>query len=194
MKQGAENQLLLGKTQFQVPVSGRAKFSNLSFFDVASGYRMKFNVTVSPHSQFYSGMFAVSNYFDVKPRQFYLEVVTQVANANQSVTFGAQPVVEVRDLGTGRRATPLKTPWWVTVSLHSNPKLGQSFLNGTFNVSVVKERAVFTDLLVTLYGSDYVLKFESSYEHSVLSAPFEVSYFDSTEIAINHRSGKIIVP
>lgn len=177
MEQGAANEVLIGQTRFQISRTGHAEFSNLSFYDVASGYRMKFTVTVTPHSQAYSGLFAVSNSFDVTPRQFHLKVVTQVSNANQSVIFGSQPVVEVRDLGTGRRATPLKTPCWVAVSLYTNPKLGQSFLNGTFNVSVVKERAVFTDLLVTLYGRGYVLKFESSYGHSELSAPFEVSDF-----------------
>lgn len=177
MDQGAGNEVLLGQTQLQIPRSGRAEFSNLSFYDVASGYRMKFTENVTPQSQAYSGLSAISNTFDVAPRQFYLEVVTQVANANQSVIFGTQPVVEVRDLGTGRRATPLKTSWWVAVSLYANPKLGQSFLNGTFNISVVKERAVFTDLLVTLYGRGYVLKFESSYGHTVFSAPFEVSDF-----------------
>jgi len=181
MEQGAGNEVLIGQTQFQIPSSGCAEFSNLSFYDVASGYRMKFNVTVTPYSQAYSGLFAISNTFDVTPRQFYLKVVTQMANANQSMVFGTQPVVEVRDLGTGRKATPLKSPWWVAVSLNSNPKLGQSFLNGTFNVSVVNEQAVFTDLLVTLYGVGYVLKFESSYAHGVLSALFEVSDFGSIQ-------------
>jgi len=181
MEQEAGNEVLIGQTQFQILRSGRAEFSNLSFYDVASGYRMKFNVTVTPYSQAYSRLFAISETFDVTPRQFYLKVVTQVANANQSVLFGTQPVVEVRDIGTGRRATPLKSAWWVAVSLYSNPKLGLSFLNGTFNVSVVNERAVFTDLLVTLYGFGYVLKFESSYGHSVQSAPFEVSDFGSAQ-------------
>ena len=181
MVQGAGNEVLIGQTEFQIPRSGRAEFSNLSFYDVASGYRMKFNLTVTPWSQAYSGLLAISNTFNVTPRQFYLKVVTQVANANQSVVFGTQPVVEVRDLGTGRRATPLKSPWWVAVSLYSNPKLGQSFLNGTLNVSVVNERAVFKDLLVTLYGLGYVLKFESRYGYSALSAPFEVSDLSSVQ-------------
>ena len=185
MEQGAGNEVLIGQTQFQIPSSGRAEFSNLSFYDVASGYRLKFNVTVNPYSQAYSGLSAISNTFDVTPRQFYLKVVTQVANANQSVVFGTQPVVEVRDWGTGRKATPLKSPWWVAVSLDSNPKLGQSFLNGTFNVSVVNERAVFTDLFVTLYGLGYVLKFEASYGHRVLSAPFEVSDFGSVQAPLS---------
>ena len=176
MEQGAGNDVIIGTTQFQIPRSGRASFSNISFYDVASGYLMKFEVSVTPHSQTYSGMVAISDTFSVNPRQFYLEVITQVANANQSVLFGTQPVVEVRDLGTGKRATPLKTPWWIAVTLFSNPKLGRSFLNGTFNVSVVQERAAFKDLLVTLYGLGYVLKFESNYGQSVLSAPFEVSH------------------
>lgn len=187
MEQGAGDEVLLGQTQFQIPRSGRAEFSNISFYDVASGYRMKFTVTVTPHSQAYSELFAISSTFDVTPRQFYLKVVTQVANANQSVIFGTQPVVEIRDFGTGRRATPLKTPWWVAVSLYANPKLGQSFLNGTFNVSVVKERAIFSDLFLTLYGRGYALKFESSYGHSVLSAPFEVSDFVSLLDHIHQR-------
>ena len=174
MEQGAGNEVIIGLTHFQIPRSGRAVFSNISFYDVASAYKMKFEVTVTPHSQTYSGMVAISNTFDVNPRQFYLDVATQVSNANQSVIFGTQPVVEVRDLGTGKRATPLKTPWWIAVSLFSNPKSGKAFLNGTFNVSVVKEQAVFTDLLVTLYGQGYVLKFESSYGLSVFSDPFEV--------------------
>lgn len=176
LEEGAGNQVLLGQRKFQIPVSGRVEFSNFSFYDVAINYRMKFNVSVSPHSQTYSGILAISNSFDVKPRQFYLEVVTHIANANQSVPFGTQPVVEVRDMGTSRRAAPLKTPWWVTASLHANPKPRDSFLNGTFNVSVEKERAVFTNLLVSLYGLGYVLRFESSYGHVVLSAAFEVSH------------------
>ena len=175
MERGAGNDVIIGTTRFQIPRSGRAEFSNISFYDVANGYRMKFEVTVTPHSQSYSGMVAVSNTFNVNPRQFYLEVVTQVANANQSVIFGTQPVVEVRDLGTGKRAAPLKNPWQIAVTLYSSPKLGQAFLNGTSSVSVVKERAAFKDLLVTVYGRGYVLKFESNYGHSMLSAPFEVS-------------------
>lgn len=175
MAQGAGNDVILGTTRFQIPRSGRVEFRNISFYDVASGYRMKFEVTVTPRSQTYSGMIATSNTYSVNPRQFYLKVVAQVANVNQSVIFGTQPVVEVRDLGTGKRATPLKTPWLIAVTLYSNPKAGQSFLNGTFNVSVVKERAAFKDLLVTVYGRGYVLMFESNYGHRVLSAPFEVS-------------------
>lgn len=114
-----------------------------------------------------------------------------MANANQSVVFGTQPVVQVRDWGTGRKATPLRSPWWVAVSLYSirvNPKMGQSFLNGTFNVSVVNERAVFTDLFVTLYGLGYLLKFDTSSGHSVLSAPFEVSDFGSVQASLSPRS------
>lgn len=174
MEQGGGNEVIIGLTRFQIPRSGRAEFPNISFYDVASGYKMKFEVTVTPHSQTYSGMVAISNTFDVNPRQFYLDVTTQVSNANQSVIFGTQPVVEVRDLGTGKPAAPLKNPWWIAVSLFSNPKLGKAFLNGTFNVSVDKEQAVFNDLLVTLHGQGYVLKFESSYGHSVFSDPFEV--------------------
>ena len=174
MEQGAGDEVIIGQTQLQIPRSGYAAFSNISFYDVASGYKMKFEVTVTPHSQTYSGMVAISHTFDVNPRQFYLAMITQASNANQSVIFGTQPVVEVRDLGTGMRATPLKTPWRIVVSLYSNPKLGKAFLNGTFNISVVKERAVFTDLLITVYGRGYVLKFESNYGQSVLSSQFEV--------------------
>ena len=174
MAQGAGNNVMRGISRFQIPRSGLAEFTNISFYDVASGYRMKFEVTVDPHSPSYSGMSAISNVFDVNPRQFYLSVVTEVSNANQSIVFGTLPVVEVRDMGTRDMATPLKTSWWVAVSLYTNPKMGQSFLNGTRNVSVVQERAVFSDLLITVYGSGYVLKFQSNHGQNILSAPFEV--------------------
>lgn len=176
MKQGAGN-VILGTTSFQIPRSGRAEYKNICFYDIAFGYKLKFAINVTPHSENYSGMAVISNAFNVNPRQFYLEVVTQAANANQSVAFGTQPVVEVRDVGTRRVATPLKTQsWFIAVSLSWNPKPGKSFLNGTFNVSVVNETTAFQDLFITAYGEGYKLKFESNYGHSVLSAPFEVGY------------------
>lgn len=176
MKQGAGN-VILGTTSFQIPRSGRAEYKNICFYDIAFGYKLKFAINVTPHSENYSGIAVISNAFNVNPRQFYLEVVTQAANANQSVAFGTQPVVEVRDVGTRRVATPLKTQsWFIAVSLSWNPKPGKSFLNGTFNVSVVNETTAFQDLFITAYGEGYKLKFESNYGHSVLSAPFEVGY------------------
>ena len=176
MKQEAGN-VILGTTSFDIPRSGRAEYRNICFYDVAFGYKLKFSIDVTPHSESYSGMAVISNAFSVNPRKFYLEVVTQAANANQSVAFGTQPVVEVRDVGTRRVATPLRTEsWFIAVSLSWNPKPEKSFLNGTLNVSVVNETSTFQDLFITVYGEGYKLKFESNYGHSVMSAPFEVSY------------------
>ena len=174
MFQGRGNDLLNGSTSFVIPQSGYVEFTDINFYNVATGYQMKFEVTVAPNSALYSGMTAISNKFDVNPRQFYLALVIEANNVNQLVLFGTQPVLEIRDVGTQRRATPLKQICWVSVSLNTNPKPGQAFLNGTRNVSVIHERAVFTDLLITHYGSGFVLEFQSNCAQKVLSAPLEV--------------------
>jgi hypothetical protein len=119
-------------------------------------------------------MTAVSERFDVRQRTFYLEIIIQPGLANASEVFGRQPVVEVRDVGTRARATPLKTTWKVTASLYYNPKPGRSVLKGILSVIVSGERALFSDLMITEYGEGYVLRFESKTGPNVLSDGFKV--------------------
>ena len=171
-----DNVLMSGMTQFTIPSFGRIPFRNISFYHIAVGYRISFQVSVQPFSRTYSGMRVVSKAFNVHLRQFYLKVITQPGNANQSMTFGKQPVIDVQDIGTHLRATPLKGAWWIAAFLSTNPKPGQSQLMGTHNVSVINERARFKDLSITLYATGYKLMFVSSHGQSTLSSPFEVFY------------------
>lgn len=179
MVNGIGTSQMNGTTLLTVPKSGRVVYSDLKFSDVATGYQMKYQVNTSPYLASYSRLTAISERFDVRQRIFYLHVVTQPGLANASEAFGIQPVVEVRDIGTRARATPLKTTWTLTASLFSNPKPGKSVLKGNQTVLVERERARFTNLMITEYGEGYVLSFESRNGRRALSNRFEVSFYNS---------------
>ena len=125
---------------------------------------MKFDLTTNPSSS-YSGLNVVSTTFDVNQRRFFLFVIVQPANANQSVPFGVQPIVEVRDLGTGMRAHPLKERWTIAVSLLTAGPNGT--LLGTKNVTVEDERATFTDLSISVFWTRYMIEFVSNFGQKV---------------------------
>ncbi|XP_048585401.1 fibrocystin-L isoform X2 [Nematostella vectensis] len=173
---GISTQNLVGAKQQMIPKSGRVSFKDIMFDRTGSDYRLNFTVTTSPVSGKYSGMKILSGQFEVKARKFFLEVVEEPGFVNASMPFGRQPVVEIRDEGTRRRATPLREPVEVRVSLGINPRPGISELSGGKSVMVVNETAVFTDLLITRCGSGYRLQFESNVTKAVLSAPFEAMY------------------
>ena len=95
----------------------------------------------------------------------YLAIHTAPDNANETIIFGQQPVIEVMDLGTGKPASPLRESWDITVSIATNPNSGT--LEGTKTVSVVGTQASFTDLKISNYGVGYVLKFVSNHGQEV---------------------------
>ena len=163
---GVSNSVLNGTALVTVPPSGRVEFDDLNFYDIAQGYHIEFTVIIQPASS-YSGLSATSEAFDVSAREFYLEVITQPAQANQSEVFGVYPVVEVRDLGTRMRAHPLKGDWSIAASL--KPSALNGTLSGTLNVTVTDERAEFDDLSISFYGIGYELYFESNYGQMVSS-------------------------
>ena len=167
---GVSNSVLKGTSLLSVPTSGKVEFHDLNFYDVAQGYRMEFIVITEPSSS-YSGLSVISETFNVSTREFYLEVITQPDNANQSEVFGVAPVVEVRDVGTLMRGHPLKGHWSIVVSLMSSALNGT--LSGVINMTVADERAEFTNLSISYYGVGYRLLFASNYgqmvSNSVLS-------------------------
>eukprot|EP00795_Rhopilema_esculentum_P009048 gene9048-16692_t len=175
MHAGGANSLLNGTTYFKIPASGLIQFTDLNFYDVASGYRLAFKVLINPPNPRFANMSLVSDTFDVKQRQFYLAVKIPPSNVNDSVVFGQQPVIEVRDLGTNRAAKPLKTHWNVTVSIKSNGA-GNGSLLGTKGITIANELASFTDLRIVGYGVGYTLEFTSNYGHKVVSLPFDVRF------------------
>lgn len=175
-----------------IPKSGKIVFTGLKFYDIARNVRLQFTVNTSPPSPRYSNMTAVSDCFDVRPRMFYLAIVQQPGLANASEIFGQQPIIEVRDIGSRVRATPLKSTWNVTVSMFYNPKPGKSVLKGHVLVPVYQERALFTDLLISEYGQ-YKLSFTSNYGHSVLSKRFQVKIITMDIIIIIRYANRFYV-
>ena len=162
---GVDNSVLNGTSQIPVPAVGRTEFQDLNFYDIAVGYQLLFTVVTKPSSS-YSELSVTSDLFNVSAREFYLQIVTQPARANQSEIFGIQPVVEVRDMGTGLRTKHLKESWMVSASL--KPSVLNGTLTGTStNITVKDERAKFTNLSITFYGAGYVLQFYSNYGHQV---------------------------
>ena len=166
MHSGASNAVLNGTTYFKIPSSGLIRFTDLNFYDVAVGYKLKFNVIIVPYNPRFANMSLVSDSFDVKQRQFFLAVKESPKDANDSVAFGTQPVIEVRDVGTNVAAKPLKRYWNITASIDNNAA-GNGSLKGTVNSVVMGEVATFTDLLIVGYGVGYTLKFKSNYGHTV---------------------------
>ena len=166
MHSGGPSSVLNGTTYFQIPKSGLIEFKDLNFYDVASGYRLAFKVIVNPANPRFANMSLVSDSFDVKQRQFYLAVKQPPKDVNDSVAFGQQPLIEVRDLGTNLAAKPLKRPWNVTVSIKNNPP-GNGSISGVLTIAVVNEVAKFTDLRISGYGVGYTLEFLSNFGHKV---------------------------
>ena len=162
---GANNDVILGTTYFRIPKAGLVMFTDLKFENPATGYRLVFSVITEPFDSRFANMTVISNSFDVKERQFFLYFVQYPENANDSVPFGQQPIIEVRDLGTNLAAKPLKKSWTITVQISS----GSGTLSGTTSVNVLQERASFTGLTIAGYGTGYILRFSSNYGHQVIS-------------------------
>eukprot|EP00794_Sanderia_malayensis_P006712 gene6712-7474_t len=171
---GGANSVLNGTSYLKIPRSGLIAFTDLRFYDVASGYKLRFDIVIKPANPRFANMSLVSVSFDVNQRVFYLAVKSPVSNANDSVVFGHQPEIEVRDAGTNRAAKPLKRSWYVTVTIANNPTGGT--LNGTHSVLIHGEVARFIDLSITGYGVGYTLRFQSNYGHQAISQPFNVRF------------------
>lgn len=170
MTASALNNVLNGTRYVKVPTSGLIHFTDLNFYDVAVGYKLKFDVSVVPYNSRFANMYVVSDSFDVQQRQFYLAIKQSPQDANDSVIFGQQPVIEVRDVGTGLAARPLKSNWNITASIKSNAA-GNGSLQGNLSVVVSGEIGSFTDLLIIGYGVGYTLLFKSNQGQMVSKSP-----------------------
>ena len=158
---------LLGKTRFEFPaMSATVHFTDLHFdYVTLNQQQLCFDISVKPHSVKHENMTAMSDKFHVVKRLMYLAVNTQPGDANETIVFGKQPVIEVMDLGTRQPAHPLREAWDVTVSIATNPNSG--VLSGTKTVSVNGTKAAFKDLELSSYGVGYALKFTSNHGDEV---------------------------
>ena len=152
---------LVGQTWMEIPSSGRLTFTDIGLNDVGSGFILQFNLQTDPESS-YNTVTAKSNGVDVKGREFYLVIVGQIS-ADLALPFHV--AVEVRDVGTGMTAIPLKNHWSLYISLVENPT--SAIFTGTHNVTVNDAVGNFTNLLIDKLGTDYAVEITSNYGHKV---------------------------
>ena len=162
---------LKGTTSLEILSSRETHFTDLYLDYPASNLAICFEVivqTTSPSDALddrYRNLTAKSTLFDVAARQMYLFELLAPDKANDSVVFGQQPVIDVRDFGTGKSSFPFRGQWNITASLVSSSNGGQLF--GAKTVVVVGTQASFVDLKISSYGVGFVLKFKSSSGHEV---------------------------
>ena len=164
------SQTLLGTTYIQIPKSGEVILHDLHFDQVSVNESLCFQVVCEPYDEEYSNLTTMSLPFVVKARQMLIVVEIDPRDANETVIFGQQPVIDVRDVGTLKSAYPLRKTWNVTVSL--NKTFNGGILSGNKTVSVIGTHANFSNLAISSYGVGFVLKFESNYGHVVSDAIF----------------------
>lgn len=160
-------------------VDGWANFTDLSITHNGTDYSLFFYVNKPVASHFN----ASSQPFEVKERIMYFTITTQPGDANETVSFGQQPRIEVRDAANGEIVdnTGWKGRRWLyTVSL-ANPADNDGHLNGTTQVEFVEGVATFTNLSIDISGENYILALEaktdpaSRYMFSGNSSAFNVS-------------------
>ena len=157
---------LLGTTLVKFPNSGEVNFTNLYLdYSTNANETLCFKAIVDPFESKFSNFTVTSHAFPVKKRKMFIIISTPPTDANETVVFGQQPVVDVHDMGTGLSAYPLRTLWAITVSL--NKTINNGVLSGNKTANVVGTNATFTGLAISSYGVGFVLKFESNYGHVV---------------------------
>lgn len=101
---GDPEALLGGNTT--VPfIDGWANFTNLNISHNDTDYVLEYKVTFPVEANFT----AHSESFEVKERILYFTLVSHPRDANETVPFGQQPLVEVRDAANGELVT--NTGW-----------------------------------------------------------------------------------
>ena len=113
-------------------VEGWANFTDLSITHNGSDYKLLFNVSKPAASHFN----ATSQAFEVKERILYFTVTVQPNDANETVSFGQQPRIEVRDAANGEIVdnTGWKARRWLFKASLANRDDNEGQLNGTTEV------------------------------------------------------------
>ena len=117
-------------------VEGWANFTDLSITHNGSDYQLLFNVSKPVASHFN----ATSQEFEVKERIMYFAVTVQPEDANETVSFGKQPKIEVRDAANGEIVdnTGWKGRRWLFTASIANPDDNDGHLNGTTEVEFIQ--------------------------------------------------------
>ena len=173
---GDNNAWVNGTNTIEI-VNGWANFTDLSISHNGSDYVLEFNISKPQTAKFNTS----SNSFEVKERQFYFTLTHQPADANETVPFGQQPGIEVRDVANGQIVS--NTGWkgrkWHLTAVKGQINL-QANLNGSTTVEFVNGIARFKNLTLDTAGTGYTLNLtvetipESRYSYFIQSAPFDV--------------------
>ena len=134
-------------------VEGWANFTDLSITHNGTDYKLLFNVSKPAASQFN----ATSQSFEVKERILYFTVSIQPDDANETVSFGKQPRIEVRDAANGKIVdnTGWKGRRWLFTASIANSDDNNGHLNGTTEVEFVQ--GIFVLLLTVPLGWEHSL-------------------------------------
>lgn len=159
--------------------NGWANFTDLSITHNGTDYELLFYISKPSASHFN----ATSQPFEVKERIMYFTVTDQPSDANETVSFGQQPRIEVRDAANGEivNNTGWKGRRWLFTASLANPADNDGNLNGTTEVEFVKGVAQFTNLSIDISGENYILELDamtdppSRYVFNGNSSAFNVS-------------------
>lgn len=173
---GDTNAWINGTSTIEI-VDGWANFTDISISHNGSDYMLEFNISKPQTAKFNTS----SNSFEVKERQLYFTLTHQPADANETVPFGQQPGIEVRDAANGQIVS--NTGWkgrqWHFTAVKAKNNL-QANLNGTTTVEFVDGMARFKNLSIDTSGTGYKLNLtvktipESKYSYVIQSDAFDV--------------------
>ena len=174
---GDANAKLIGNTTVEF-INGTANFTNLAITHSGTGYKLKFRVSYPANLSFE----VESAAFDIKERVLYFNLLAQPADANETVPFGTQPSIEVRDAANGELVN--NTGWkgrrWLfTATLIQNGNAGSSLLGST-SVEFNEAFGQFTNLSIDTPGKGYQLTLQaltspsSKYAVTYTSVAFDV--------------------
>ena len=163
----SENKLL-GTTLKKIPISGEVIFEDLAFDFVSSNESLCFSVNIHPSYPKYDNLKVFAHNITVSKRKLGIREIVTPADANETVIFGTQPMVQVYDQGTNLPAYPLRENTTITVSLSVTHNDG--VLSGTKVATVYNTSANFTDLIISAYGVGFVLRYDSDGGHTVSQA------------------------
>ena len=166
---------LNGTTEHTINNTANAEFKDLRVFGIGQNFYLNFQISTDPVSS-YHGLSINTSSFDVNERVYYLSVDVLPSDCNQSVVCAVTPEVGVYDYGTGLIAPYLNSSWQISVSIFHDPSLRVGDILGYNTTTLLNSIATFINFSISEYGSGYILRFQSIFGDSVLSASFDVDY------------------
>ena len=166
---------LNGTTKHTINSTATVEFQDLRVFDIGLNFYLNFQISTDPVSS-YHGLSINTSSFDVNERVYYLSVDVLPFDCNQSVVCAVTPEVGVYDYGTGLIAPYLNSSWEISVSISYDPSLRVGDVLGYVTTSLLNSIATFNNFSISEYGAGYIIRFQSNFGHSVLSASFDVDY------------------